>query len=68
MSAVHGVLDIVHGVGDIVGPVHDLFFQAGAIIRRAFAQPVKDRQVVVIDTELPNTGLALPRVLAGRIE
>ena len=68
VPAMNGVLDIVHGIGHVVGPVHDLLFEAGAIIRRSLAKPMEDRQVIVIDTELAHTRLAFPRVLAGGIE
>ena len=46
------VLDVVHGVGNVVGEVHDLRFQAGAPLRGVLADPVEDRQVVLVGAEL----------------
>ncbi len=47
-----GVLEVVDGVGHVVGPVHDLLLQAGALPRRALAEPVEDLGVVGVVAEL----------------
>ena len=71
------VLDVVHRVGDVVGQVHDLRLEALAAVGRLLAQPLEDRQVVLVDAELvrrPPAGRAdrslqvPPRVLHRGVE
>ncbi len=63
------VLDVVHRVGDVVGEIHDLRLNGTALGRRALPEPLEDRQVVGVGTELaaPVRSLAAgPGVLHAR--